>query len=167
MRAIHLRALHPDEWAAYRAMRLRALETEPGVYCALHAEAAQRSEAQWRATLAGPDRQLFGLFDADTLIGISAVFVDADDPSGETAMLAQSFIERPIAGRGPARRLYEARLAWARAHPRVRRVTVSHRASNIASMRANQHYGFRRTGAVPRTWPDGVVEDEVRYELVL
>ena len=59
------------------------------------------------------------------------------------------------------------RIAWARAHPTVERVLVSHRASNVASMRANQRHGFVLTGRAPCEWPDGTVDDEVCYELRL
>lgn len=46
-----------DEWEAFRSIRLGALETGPGV-----TEASQRSEAMRRATIAGADHQVFGLF---------------------------------------------------------------------------------------------------------
>jgi hypothetical protein len=56
------RSLLSDEREAFRSIRLRALETEPGVYATSLTEASQRSEAMRRATNAGADHQVFGLF---------------------------------------------------------------------------------------------------------
>ncbi|MBL8543244.1 MAG: GNAT family N-acetyltransferase [Hyphomonadaceae bacterium] len=167
MIAILIRPLQEDDWAPFRALRLRALQSEPGVFATAYAEAAARPESQWRWTVSGADHQAFGLFDGAALIGITAIFRDSEDPSGATAMLAMSFIEPAYRGRGLSQLFYDARLAWARAHGGFRRIVVSHRASNEASRRANQRHGFTLTGSAPRTWPDGVTEDEISYELLL
>jgi len=58
-----------------------------------------------------------------------------------------------------------ARLAWIRSQGVLRRIIVSHRASNEVSRRAIERHGFLPTRSAPRTWPDGTVEDELFYEL--
>ena len=63
--------------------------------------------------------------------------------------------------------LYDARLTWLRGRSDFKRVVVGHRLSNEASRRANQHYPFREFRRVPHAWPDGAVEDEVFYEMML
>ncbi|HVY85993.1 MAG TPA: GNAT family protein [Caulobacterales bacterium] len=165
--AILVRPLSADHWQAYRDIRLRALKSEPGVYATTHAEALARADEVWKWSVSGPDHQVFGLFDGAALIGITAIYCDRADPSGETAALAQSFIDPAYRGRSLSALFYQARLEWARQHGGFRRVVVSHRASNLASMRANQRQGFRCTGSAPRVWPDGATEDEISYELVL
>jgi RimJ/RimL family protein N-acetyltransferase len=165
--AITIRALQPDEWERFRAFRLAALQAAPGVFGTHHAEALQRPEAVWRSTIGGRSNQAFGLFDGDALIGITAVFRWAEDPSGNTAILAGSFIDAAYRGRGLSRLLYDARLAWIRQQRHFTRVVVAHRLSNEASRRANRHYGFVEFGRVPRDWPDGATEDEIFYELTI
>ena len=162
---IAIRLLARDDWQAFRTIRLAALQAHPGAYSATYAEAVQRSDAEWQAPLAAEDRAVFGLFDGAELVGITGVLTDRGDPSGETAMLVMSFIAPAYRGRGLSSLLYRARLAWIAQHPRFARVVVSHRASNEASRRANQRHGFTLTHVAPRTWPDGVVEDEVFYTL--
>lgn len=162
---IAIRALEPGEWELFRDFRLAALKAAPGVYGTSHDEAVRRSEAQWRSTVRGPSNQSFGLFDGETLIGITSVFAWDQDPSGETAILASSFILEAYRGRGLSRRLYEARLEWIGKQAQFRRAVVGHRESNAASRRANQHFGFRPFHHAPHTWHDGATEDEIFYEM--
>jgi RimJ/RimL family protein N-acetyltransferase len=134
-----------------------------------YADEVTRSEDEWRALVRNDDDRLrvFGLFAGDELIGLTGVFTDRNDPSGQTAVLGMSYIAPPYRGRGLSRLFYEARLAWARANTKFRKVRVSHRRSNEASGRANRRYGFVQLGVVERVWPDGSNDDEIHYELDL
>jgi RimJ/RimL family protein N-acetyltransferase len=76
-------------------------------------------------------------------------------------------LEPDYRGRGLSKLMYEKRIEWARAHATVRRIVVSHRASNEASKHANQKHGFIFMRSHEKTWVDGVTEDEVYYELLL
>jgi RimJ/RimL family protein N-acetyltransferase len=105
------------------------------------------------------------LFNGQRLVGITATFTWQGDPSGQTAVLAMSFIRPEYRGRGLSRLLYDARLDWIRTQPQFKRVVVSHRASNEVSRRANQRHGFHPIGRSQRIWPDGAIEDEIWYEL--
>lgn len=164
---IDIRALQPDEWPAFRDFRLMALQAAPGVYLGTYEESRQRTPEEWRAMLAKPGQCIFGLFDVDRMIGLTSIFTSRDDPTGATAQLAMSFILPEYRDRKLSRLLYEARIAWARAQPDIRRIVVSHRASNETSRRANQAFGFAATGRTAIVWPDGVTEDEISYELAL
>lgn len=164
---VMIRPLDPAEWETFRDFRLAALKAAPGVFATAYADAVARTSAMWQANIRGPAHQVFGLFEDNRLIGITAVFADTDDPSGATAALAMSFILPAYGGRGLSRQFYETRLGWVRDRPQFRRVIVSHRASNEASRRANQLFGFVETHRTPRAWPDGTCEDEVSYELTI
>jgi RimJ/RimL family protein N-acetyltransferase len=165
---VALRELTAADWRALRALRLHALQSEPGLFFTPYAIEVDHDEAWWIA-LAGGDatHQLFGFFDADRLVGMSGVFRDRDDPSGRTAVLGMSYIMPEYRGTGLVARLYAARLAWARAHPEFMRAIVGHRRSNEPSRRAIARSGFVSTGTRPHHWPDGSDEDYVAYEMVL
>lgn len=167
MTAITIRELHPDEWEIFRDLRLAALRAARGVYGSRYEDAVKRTEAVWRHTVRGERNQSFGLFDGTRMIGITSVFQWDEDASGETAILASSFILPDYRGRDLSRMLYDARLAWLRGRSDFRRVVVGHRLSNEASRRANQHYPFQEFRREPHAWPDGTVEDEVFYEMML
>jgi RimJ/RimL family protein N-acetyltransferase len=165
MSAITIRALEPSEWECFRDFRLDSLKAAPGVFATSYDQAAAWSPEDWQAEVKGEDHQVFGLFDGNRLVGITAAFTYRGDATGQTALLAMSFISPSHRGRGLSRLFYDARLAWIRARPQFRRVLVSHRESNEASRRANQRHGFVHTKKVPHTWPDVETEDEVFYEL--
>ncbi len=74
-----------------------------------------------------------------------------------------SYIRPEYRGRRLTALLYEARLRWIASQPQFTRTIVSHRASNEASARAIRRHGFTLIDRVQRTWPDGTIEDEVRY----
>src|ERR1700748_3230588 len=120
--SITIRPLDPDEWEMLRDFRLQALQSTPGLFTGRYEDSVNRSEAEWRDFIRGPFNQAFGLFDGDALIGITAVFQWREDPTGETALLAASFILEPYRGRHLSRMLYDARLAWIVQQPIFKRV---------------------------------------------
>ena len=159
---MEIRRLFVDDWQANRAIRLEALAECPGNYFTSLAEAEARTDDQWRGKLMSATLIVFGLFDDARLAGITAI----NREDADTATLAMSYIRPEWRRAGHSALLYKARLDWARQHS-IRRVLVSHRASNLASQRAMERHGFRRTGSRPHQWPDGAVEDDLTYELVL
>ena len=165
--SVIVRRLSSEDWKPFRDLRLHALATEPGLFCSTYASEAENTEDDWRELLGGDDRRIFGLFDGERLVGITAAFTWREDPTRETAVLAMSFIAPEYRGAGLARLLYEARLEWIRSVRRFRKVVVSHRASNEPSRRANQRHGFVLVDRAPRTWPDGTTDDELIYALEL
>ena len=167
MARVTIRALSPTEWELFRDFRLGALETCPGVFATSHDDAAARPAEEWQRLVKGPANQVFGLFDEERLIGITAAFAWDHDPTGQTAVLVGSFLLPEYRGRTLSRMLFSARLDWIRSHPQFKKVVVSHRRSNEASERSIRRHGFVETHRVPRTWPDGAVDDDVFYELSL
>jgi RimJ/RimL family protein N-acetyltransferase len=163
-----LRELTADDWAHLRKIRLFALSAELGRFFRGPAQEEGRTEAEWRSLAAGDEtHQIFGLFNGDELVGITAVVADSDDPSGRTVSFGMSYISPAFRGMGFAARFYEARLAWARKRPQFTRAVVGHRRSNEASRRLIERFGFRWVENLPHRWPDGTDEDDVCYELPL
>jgi RimJ/RimL family protein N-acetyltransferase len=162
---ITIRPLAASEWHALREIRLFALQTEPGVFFASYDSELTLLKDEWQRRIAGVGCIIFGLFAGSDLIGITGVVADRDDPSGETAVLVMSYIRPAYRGRGLTALLYEARLKWIASQPQFTRAIVSHRASNEASARAIRRHGFTLIERIPRTWPEGITEDEVRYAL--
>ena len=162
-----LRPLERSDWRALKDLRLHALRTEPGVFFSSHEREVGASDEVWENLAAGEGVQIFGAFDGTQLVGITGVFPHRHDPTGATAALGMTYLRPEYRGRGLSALFYEARLNWIRTQPRFTRVAVSHRRSNEASRRAIHRARFIATGAEPHTWPDGVIEDEVKYELQL
>jgi GNAT superfamily N-acetyltransferase len=154
----------PEEMAAYRAIRLEALEEEPGMFGNSYATEAAYEDQVWRARLENPFVACFGLYRLKHLIGLTSIVSDEDKP--EEAYMTQSYIRKPFRGRGLSRMLYDARFEWARERG-IKRLIIGHRESNIISKAANQRYGFKYSHRIARLWPDGGKEDMLYYTLEL
>lgn len=163
--SICIRPFASTEWEAIRDIRLRALKSDEDMFLPSYAEALGYHEEHWKRLAAQETSCIFGLYDGATLIGLTCIYRDKDDPSGRTANLAMSFIERPYRGKGLSRLLYDARLAWAKDNGVVR-IRVSHREGNAASRAAILAYGFRHIGSGEETYA-GTRDINHAYELIL
>jgi RimJ/RimL family protein N-acetyltransferase len=165
--AFTVRALLPAEWERFRDLRLRALKMHPGFYAMTYEQSVRIEPERWQALLDGDGKRIFGLFQSDELIGITAVFTHRDDPTGQTGMLAMSFIVPEYRGRGLSHLLYKARIEWAQEQKHFIRLITSHREGNEPSRRANQAFHFKLTTKSQITWPDGANDAEWGYVLDL
>ena len=163
---ITLRPFRPDEWKAVREIRLRALKNDPGVFLPSYEEGLAMPESYWLDLAAQKNSRVFGLYDGDSLIGLTSVFTDRDDPSGKTAKLAMSYIDRAYRGRKLSRLYYRARIDWARENG-FTRIVVGHRDGNDASRGANQAFGFKYFESEEITFGGGIRAVDHRYELFL
>lgn len=157
-----IRQFSAEDMQAYRGIRLEALQLEPGVFGNSYAMEAAMTDEEWRERITNPRYARFGLFYGGELVGLTAVI--ADEADGTLGYMTQSYIRAAHRGRGLSRMLYDARIKWASASG-VKKLTIGHRGSNVASKTANQRYGFVFTHAESRVWPDGTTDDMVYYEL--
>lgn len=164
---ITVRLFSPDEWQLFRQMRLLALQTDPHVFSSNYEKELLIPQGEWEADLLDPELAIFGVFDTDDVIGMTAIKINhRADPTIETAVLWGSWIKPEYRGRGISFDMYKARIEWSRNHPTVKRIRVSHRASNQPSKRANQKHGFVYTHTVDDVaWPDGATEAQIFYVL--
>lgn len=164
---IIVKRLNEKDWLLLKRIRLAALINDPDVFGSSYEEEASKTEAHWRDQLTEMNSAIFGVFDGESCVGMTGVSIYRDDPSGKTAILWGSWLEPEFRGKGLSKLLYEPRMEWARNHPACEKIIVSHRASNQASKRANQKFGFTFTKKVNKQWHDGTREDELFYELRL
>lgn len=162
---MNVRPLLPAEWQTFRDLRLFALKSAPGMFESTYAQAATRTEADWRALLSSERQQIFGMFDSEKLVGIAGVFTSRDDPA--TAHLVMDFILPEYRGRKLWQLMYQARLDWVRSRKTFRRAVVAARESNAPSLAAMRAAGFAQSRRGTHTWPDGATEDEIWFELTL
>jgi RimJ/RimL family protein N-acetyltransferase len=165
--SISIRQLSEDDWRLLAGIRLKALQTDPSVFGSNLESESKFTEAEWRSRLRSEDSAIFMLFENEAPIGMTGVSVFREDPTNRTAIFWGSWIEPRFRRQGHSGLMYKARLEWAKAHPLIERIVVSHRASNVASKFANQKHGFVFTRTHAKVWTDGKTEDELCYELKL
>jgi RimJ/RimL family protein N-acetyltransferase len=162
---ISIKQAREVDWQDFRAVRLMALQSDPGVFSSTYQREAGTPEADWRSRLRSDDVAVFLIYENAALVGMTGIAVDWNDPSRKRALLWGSWLEPRVRRQGLSQILYRSRIDWAEKHPTIERIVVSHRASNLASKRANQRHGFRFTHSEDKVWPDGVKEDDIFYVL--
>ena len=162
-----IRKLDEDDWRIYKEIRLKALKSDPFVFGSNFETESKWSEAEWRSPLQKADVAIFTLFEKGDPIGITGVSVDRNDKSKQTGILWGSWLEPAARGKGLSKMFYEARINWAIGHSTIKRLIISHRASNLSSKFANQKFGFIPTHITEKLWNDNVRESEFHYELIL
>lgn len=164
---IFLRALHPEDFRNFRRLRLKSLAENKGHFCSNLEQSTAYPDSHWQIKLNGEGKQVFGLFAGERLIGLSGIFTWREDPTGQTGVLAMSYIEPAYRCHHYSTWFYEARLWFAAAHLPWNRLTVSHRAGNEASRRAIVRHGFLLDSTRQTLWSDGSQDTEIRYMMDL
>lgn len=157
-----IRRLTEDDWLEFSRIRLRALLTDPSVFGSNYERESHFTEAVWRERLRATENAIFLIFLGDDApIGMTAVSIDREDPTGKTALLWGTWLAPAARGKGLSELLYRTRINWAKAQPTTEKIIVSHRASNLSSKHANQKHGFVFTHETEQLWTDGATEDEI------
>lgn len=108
---MQVRRLRADEWALFRALRLRALADAPDAFGGTYADEAAQSDAQWQARADPPDGAVFVVDGPDDLI---AMAIGGPAPGYPNAAALFSMWVAPNArGHGLGEALIHAVEAWA------------------------------------------------------
>ncbi len=162
-----VRRLRPDEGAAYRALRLRALADAPDAFCSSLAEEEARPLESWRTRLENAARSGIDCPLVAEVGGVAAGLVwakvDSEDPG--TVNLFQMWVDPAWRGRGVAGALLESAIAWARERG-AHTVGLGVNCANGAAVRLYERAGFTVLGeSYPMAGAPGRMEYAMRLQL--
>ncbi len=146
---MEIRRARSEEWEAIRALRLRALVTDPDAFGEVLADVEQRPESAWTSWIGDPSRAIFVAVDPDAAGGSGALLAMAvgapmrDNP--EVAGLFGMWVAPEIRGRGVGGSLVEAVLDWARSGG-FDTIMVGVETTNASAVRLYESQGFEETG---------------------
>lgn len=143
---IQLRPLNPDDAAAWREIRLEALQSSPAAFESSFEEESARdlaSFAAWVSPATLPN-VVIGAFLDGQLIGNAGFFVSGAIKSRHKGTLFGVFVRPPFRGQGVARQLVEAVLRHAAEHVEIIRASVV--IENLAARKLYYDLGFRPFG---------------------
>ncbi len=161
---MEVRRLQPQEWEAYRAIRLQALEDAPDAFGATLAEAQAWPLDEWQARLvraqtSGIDCPLGAEVDGE-LAGLCWAKVDAQDP--DLVNLYQMWVAPAARGQGVAGALLDRAVAWARARG-ARRMQLGVNCANTGAVRLYERAGFKAVDApYPMRPGEALMEQRMR-----
>jgi GNAT superfamily N-acetyltransferase len=143
-RGVRIRHVRADEAAAVRALRLRSLAEDPDAFGSTYERDAAFPATWWeriaRLSAQGTEQRTFvAVDDDDRWVGLALVRPDDDDPPA--AVLNAMWVAPEARGRGAARALCEACVAWAAEHgfPALNAAVV---VGNAAAQRTYESAGF-------------------------
>jgi len=141
--ALGMRRLGPDDWPAYRAIRLAMLRDSPDAFRTSYDEAAALVEAGWRQRLAGGATFVAEL--GGEAVGSVTCWVGGRGSTQDVADLGAMYVAPSARGRGVGEALVRAAVGEARAEGRrvVRLEVVS---GNDGARALYERMGFHATG---------------------
>ena len=156
------RRLLASDAEAYRGLRIEGLQDSPASFGSSLAEEIDRPASFWVERL---DKGfIFGLFEADTLVGTAGFYREAMLKSAHRGHLVGVFVSPAARGRGGADLLIAAVIAEARHHVLQLHLAVTQ--DNPRARRLYERHGFVIYGEDPRGLKvDGVFYDD--YLMVL
>ena len=150
---MHIRRLGADDVVAYRALRLRALQTSPEAFGSSYEETvAQSLEHMARRLAPGPQEPytfFLGAFDPD-LIGTVGFVRETRLKMRHKGAIIGMYVAQVARGRGVGRALLEHTIAEARQQPGLEQILLMVVSSNETARRLYAACGFTRYGVEPR-----------------
>ena len=155
------RRVRPDDWPAWKGIRLEALADTPIGFLELHADALGASDAQWRERAAaaseGGDQALWLAWVDDRVVGCTGGWRRDAGP----AVVVYAVYVSPVARGGEVFDLLLGAVEdWARTLPGVTELRLEVHEDNARARAAYSKRGFVETG-VARPYPP----DPSRQEL--
>lgn len=141
--ALEVRVVSGDDWAAWRDIRLRALEDSPSAFGSTYAREAAFAEDDWRERSGGPDSVAVLVLEDGRPVGMGGGF---REPPG--LRVVAMWVEPQARGRGVGHLVLDAVSDWAA--QRGLRVYLDVAATNLAARRSYERYGFVATGRTRR-----------------
>lgn len=154
--AIEVRRLGPDDWQAFRDVRLAALQEAPYAFGSTYEGEVGGNEASWRQRLAGWARFVA---EVDGQV-VGVVGGGAGEFTGSAA-LTSLWVDPRFRGRGVGTALIQVVEEWARSKD-LNRVVLWVTEANSSAEWLYERLGFRRTGRVSEVRPG---EPAVEHEM--
>ncbi len=161
--ALRVERVTDATWRSYRDVRLAALIDSPRAFWTTYAEAATRSDEEWRAMVAGGP-SFWLAWDGDRPTGTIGLWRGEDQPAHEVHLVGM-WVTGSARGSGAAVALLAAALEHARREG-LARVSLDVARENIRARRFYLRQGFTPTGETgTMPWDPTCVEERMVRDL--
>jgi ribosomal protein S18 acetylase RimI-like enzyme len=144
MNPIELVQLTPDDWQAYRALRLEALQTEPQAFGSTYASNIQHPESFWRGRLeeaaAGEKSWLLFARRGDQLVGMIGAYA-SDGPA--VVNVISMYVQPAHRGQGISKQLMNALMRALHQHGQFERARLEVNTEQAAAQKLYTSFGFQ------------------------
>jgi RimJ/RimL family protein N-acetyltransferase len=148
---VRIRRLVPDDAAAYRELRLRALAEHPAAFTSSHEEESRKPVAAMAVRLA-PDGEeaVYGAFADGRLVALAGLARETRTKNRHKAMVFGTYVAPEHGGRGIAGALLAHVIGEAQRQSGLLQLVLTVTAGNAAATALYEKAGFRSFGIEPR-----------------
>jgi ribosomal protein S18 acetylase RimI-like enzyme len=165
--SVEVVALPAEAWREYKALRLRALKTEPQAFGSTLAEMERSMNESWQRRLQdvidGKSHLLFARL-CGNLVGMVGAFQEEEDRNSSTTYIYGMYVDFDARSRGIGRMLL-SRLLENLAESGIARAKLDVSTDQLAARQLYISLGFVVTGSNVQTLGDGKQHVELRMEL--
>ena len=149
---MNFRLLQPEDAAAYWAVRLEALETEPEAFGKAPEEFRAVSLDEMAEKLRGMGESSFclGVFEDELLVGIATFVRETRKKERHKAHIYGVYVRASHRGRGVGRAMLDRVLALARPQEGLEQILLAVATTNERALRLYRSMGFEIWGTEPR-----------------
>jgi RimJ/RimL family protein N-acetyltransferase len=162
---IEIKQLALENWPDLKTIRLDALNSDPSGFLSSYAADIKKPDQHWQRSFKNAEMRVFGVYDGAKIIGMGGLHPEKDTP--RATRLGGGYIKQAYRGRGLGGQLLQIRIDWARASGLYDEIYVSHRQGNMASQAMINKAGFSHHKTQSIAWPDGQMDDELIYRLIV
>jgi ribosomal protein S18 acetylase RimI-like enzyme len=162
---IEITRLSPDEWAAYRAIRLEALHDSPQAFGSTYADFVEKPPSYWQARLqnaaAEQGNWLYFARRGEQLVGIIGAYCEEGQP--ESAWVISVYVSPAARGQGVGAALMQHQLTALKKRG-VRTAVLEVMVDQHPARALYQRCGFREVSRIVNRMGDGQDHEEIRME---
>jgi RimJ/RimL family protein N-acetyltransferase len=146
---MEIRRLLPEDAAAYRSLRLRALREHADAFTSSYEDDAKKPVEDSAKRLGKGDAAFWGAWQGGELVGMVGLEYETRAKNRHKATVVGMYVAPERAGAGIGRQLFEALLAQAK-RDRVELLVLTVTDGNGAATRLYERLGFRSFGVEPK-----------------
>lgn len=167
---IEIVMLPPSSWQEYKALRLRALKTEPQAFSSSYEREVAYPDDKWQQRLrdveSGKSWIFFGKLN-DKLVGMTGAYRDEEDIQNHQVWLWGVYVDPEARRKGIAKLLMEKILGELKGHSDIAIVKVGVNVDQESAKKLYEKFGFKATETELLVLGDGLEHEELILELTL
>lgn len=168
--SIVVEKLAPNEWAAYKSLRLTALQTDPRAFGKNYEEDAAKPDNEWQASLekAWHEDNAIMLFakDGEDVVGMIGAYGETIARAKHMANVYGMYVLPAYRSQGVGKLLFDSLFVRLRAHPHIKKLRLSVNTGQKEAIALYTACGFRIIGTAEKElYIDGEYQDQYEMEM--